>query len=75
MSLKTDGPAVVPGCVLPEFQGYDLIIGGWTVILGHAARSLICHVFSGLGSYWRFRGLDKILAGTRKRPSVRRPFC
>jgi hypothetical protein len=60
VSLRTDAPGgCAEGCVLPEFQGYDLIIGGWTVILGHAVRSLICHVFSRLEDIWRFGGLDK----------------
>ena len=47
------------GCVLPELQGYVLIIGQWKVIKGHCSKKNISHEFKGLGEILRFGGLDK----------------
>ena len=66
LSLETDGPAVLRVLVLPEFQGYDLIIGRWAVIKGHLAKSLIRNALNGLRDFLRFGGLDKVLVVRRQ---------
>ena len=58
--LKTEAPGgCAEGCVLPELQGYVLIIGTCRDIKGHFQKKNKPNGFSGLGEIWEFGGLDK----------------
>ena len=60
MSLKQKPPGgCAEGCVLPELQGYVLIIGTWRGIKCHFQKEIKPNEFNGLEEIRRFRGLDK----------------